>query len=336
MKIHIERDGGIFITIEEKAKILIDPISYPSKRPDLILISHAHSDHVNKRVLKKLRNVPIILSEATYDLLFSKWHKKLFSEIHFLNDKEKIEVYGVEIEGINAGHCVGSLQFLINSKKTIVYTGDFNLDARLILQPARKVKSDILIIDSTFGNPIYIFPKRKKLYRDILKTVNNLLERVGRVIICSRKLGTSQELNVLLLSATFIDSPILVERSIAPINDIHKKYEGDDLVYKEVNLNEILNLKNGVVIAPLEKYKYLSKKSKEVIICTGWALTWKKNLSFPLSNHSDFNQLLDYVEYSNAELIIPVYGFYKEFQEYLANILDINAKTLDRKIDIDL
>lgn len=63
----------------------------------------------------------------------------------------------------------------------------------------------------------------------------------------------------------------------------------------------------------------------------GWLFKNKKKLIpaneiFPLSNHADFNERIEYIKKSNPEIVITCHRyFYKEFAEWIRNNLGIKA-----------
>ena len=317
-RIRVSKDGGILVEVDNKV-IAFDTTSVPRKRPDVILISHAHRDHVNVNVINRIRSVPILMSRATYELLFRR-RSPSQGNIKIINEKEPIEIASIEITALNAGHCVGSFQYFLNTNPSIVYTGDFNLQNRVILRPAEVIKGEVLIIDATYGTPRYTFPNRLRLYKMLLELVKLTLEREGVAYIAARSLGTSQEVTALINLST-LRIPVLVDRRIHYINRIHEKYEKEELRY---GLIDVAGECTCVKIVPLQKAN-LQRQYNPVITCTGWAVTWKNLTSLPLSSHSDFNGLIKYIRESNAEIVVPVYGFINEFLDYVRKTLGIKC-----------
>lgn len=120
------------------------------------------------------------------------------------------------------------------------------------------------------------------------------------------------------------------------MNKIHEKYENDELRYEVLkNISLSRKTESGIVLLPLERVKKLSRAGKNFIACTGWAITWKKLTGLPLSSHADFNDLIRYITESNAEIIIPVYGFRKEFCSLLRNEYNMEAYDLSNKVVIN-
>lgn len=309
--LNIFYDKGIFVESRGR-RVLIDPVGLPRKKPDVVLISHAHRDHCNKRVIQSL-NVPIILSEATRDFL----GLQASSNHIIVSPGEQVEVGGLQIEAHNAGHILGSLQFRISLDKSVVYTGDFNFEPRIILNPADILKADVLIVEATYGHPRYVFPPRRELYPQLIEKVLKLLSEGLMVTLAARPLGVSQELTA-VLSLSKVSVPIVHEK-IWRYNVLYEKY-GENLGRYLVYHSEKY-VREKPLIAPLTV-----KRNK--ITCTGWSVTSRHGI--PLSSHSDFKGIVRYVRKSQAEEIYTVYGFSKFLAEYLERELGIPSTPLER------
>jgi len=317
-RIEVIKEGGVLVKVDNKV-IAFDITSMPKIRPDLILISHAHRDHVNVNVISKIKSVPILMSKATHELLFKR-ERACQRNIKIVNEREPIEVSGIEVIALNAGHCTGSLQYLLNTNPSIVFTGDFNIQSRIILRPAEILKGDVLIIDATYGLPKYSFPNRFKLYKTLLELIKLTLDNEGVACVAARSLGTSQEVTALVNLST-LRVPVLVDRRIHYVNRIHEKYEREELHY---GLIEVAEECTCVKVLSLQRAN-LQKQQNPIITCTGWAAAWKDLMSLPLSSHSDFKGIIKYIKESNADVVIPVYGFINELCNYLRTTLGIRC-----------
>ena len=93
------------------------------------------------------------------------------------------------------------------------------------------------------------------------------------------------------------------------------------------------------MVAPLmsSKNKFIqemkSKYGAVTIGFSGWAQSTKfsfgrrTDYSIPMSDHCDFNELVDLVVQSGAEQVYTIHGFVDEFAEYLKK-MGINAQPL--------
>jgi len=304
-------DGGIYIELDN-VTLLADPLSYPKRRVDAILISHAHTDHYSPSVLLRTPTVPKIMSSATYDLIASK---KRLRNVHLVGPGESIEISGVTIEALEAGHIIGSIQFVIHGRQIVAYTGDINLERRVILKPATIARADVLIIEATYGKKDYSFPPRSELYRNLLAIVKEHRDRGKPLLLRARQLGVAQEVTALLALSGF--ALPLVHPAIERYNKFYEERGVSLGPYAVAFKAEIPE----PIIMPLNS-------SKRGLPCTGWAAKWLKGL--PISSHSGFDQLVRYALESGAEKIFTVYGFSQELASYLSNE-GLDAEPLPRR-----
>ncbi len=198
---------------------------------DVILCSHAHSDH--GRGLRQLHQVfpqiPIYASEVTTQLLPLNWlNSEEDSSIteNFctaLPWRSPIEILsGLVIELFPAGHLPGaalisltynppepeqSLQLADLSQSlrpyTIFYTGDFflshtRLGSGLDLQAVRGLQPDALIIEGSYGTARY--PHRRQQENRLVEQISRSLLQGKSILLPMPILGVGQEILMLLRS----------------------------------------------------------------------------------------------------------------------------------------
>lgn len=109
-------------------------------------------------------------------------------------------VNSIRITPFPAGHVLGAAMFLISiAGLNILFTGDYSREEDRHLIPAevpKGVKIDVLITESTFG--ISSNPPRLEREAALMKTVTNILNRGGRVLMPVFALGRAQELLLIL------------------------------------------------------------------------------------------------------------------------------------------
>ena len=119
----------------------------------------------------------------------------------------------------------------------------------------------------------------------------------------------------------------------------------DAIGHSEAEKNGLLDKKPWIMVAPMMSSKnsfILNMKNKYDAVTigfTGWAKSKKykfsrgTDYSIPLSDHCDFNELLQLVNQSGAEKIYTIHGFVDEFATELNkfgfNAQPLKASTLD-------
>jgi len=317
----ITYNKGIFIE-SSNLKILLDPVGIPSKKPDIVLLSHAHSDHARGIWQKRLLSIPKVMSPATRKILEKRKGKALKNVIEIQEGCE-LEYKNLNVYAASSGHCTGSLQFKLTVKNMdIAYSGDICLEERIILNKAEQLNCDILILEATYGKPEYVFPRRTDLYKNILKWCKSNIEMFNKVFIGCRTLGTAQELTT-LLSLSILADPIFTHPAITKINEVHEEFHhklGRFISYHDTKDIE------GVMLVPLNNV--FKKNNFNAGVTTGWVIKSKQPGRFPLSSHADFQQLLIYAKNSNAEKIYTIYGFPNSLAREINERLGIDAKSI--------
>ncbi|MEW6528343.1 MAG: MBL fold metallo-hydrolase [Candidatus Micrarchaeota archaeon] len=262
---------------------------------DVSFISHAHNDHI-VGVKNKTR---IMASDETIALG------------NLLGQNTKLQ----NTKLLNAGHILGSRQLVVENKgEKILYTGDIRTRSSILFKGAEIVECDFLIIESTYGNPQYKFPDYCEIYSDIEKWVNKNSQ--CNLLIGGYALGKSQELIKILNSFGIVP---IVDKNIEHFNCIYEKF-GVKLERAVVGTEEAEQLmtKPFVGIVEMKKAKrYFANKLAQafgrktlVAVATGWALSrfFDTDISFLLSDHADFYDLLEFIKSTNAKRIEFVHG----------------------------
>lgn len=276
-------------------KLLFDPVKTVKGIP--ALISHAHSDHV-PRDLKRPRG-KIITTEGTAAILKRRYGAGSLEIIYF---NEGLHLGSFEIYAYPAGHIYGSAGFLINcGGKTLFYTGDINpLGGLTVESPARIPSADILVIESTYGNPRYRFPDPHDVRMRIAKWAAEEVSLGRSPVIEAYLVGKTQEVIALLNKYTNIE--VVVPNRVAEVSEAFK--ERFDLRYTTVSDGP------HVTITP-------KARSRDKARVTGWVLFSRRSQDFPLSAHADFDGLVNIVMSTDPRKVITVYGYSREFASWL-------------------
>jgi len=320
--VEIYKKSGTHVILNDY-HIFIDPLSH--KDSDIVLISHAHADHIKLQAFDKFSQ-PVYLSKPTLEIICERSKREFKKEnIKLIKNGDIIKLNGISIQAYDAGHCIGSLQYKISyGQKNIIYTGDFCIEPRMGMQKGTilKGKNSVLITDSTYSDKKYIFPSRLAVYKDILKWIKSVFRTNNTAILFARKLGTGQELTDLINNST-LDCDIWVHPSIYYHNLIHNNYYPlGNFMYRRNPFDRSLedfshsktpkSKRKRVYLLPIYLYnkKYLPKlrkkyKTEAMALCTGWAITQNFSVkSFALSSHADHNNIQQYFTESGAKKLL--------------------------------
>jgi Cft2 family RNA processing exonuclease len=290
------------------------------RRVDFSFISHAHIDHA-------VRHKEILATKETARLYEHRFGKTKFNILEYNRPKRFFRKFesnsGIKVELFPSGHILGGAQILMEIEGLrIVYTGDFKLRRCFTAKKAEVKKCDVLIMESTFGLPRYIFPDRKELTEKITEFVDRTFSLGEVPIFLAYSLGKAQEIMKILGNKGY---RTCVHGTIFKLAKIYEEFGIRFKNYKPYKFGDSGDLEGRVLIVPpwvrgSAMIKNIPRKRMAVL--TGWALdSGIKNLyrvgeAFPLSDHADFSELMEYVKLAEPKKIYTVHGF-AEFPEFL-------------------
>jgi putative mRNA 3-end processing factor len=319
-------DHGLLLENNE-TRILLDPSKVETN--DFVFISHAHSDHVYRKPKNKSK-ITTITSVETEAIANARGY-----EITNAIYEEK------DLELIDSGHILGSKGLLAFNE--IFYTGDISIRKRAFLKMPKKIPQvDTLIIESTFGRHDYIFPDHREIIHQANKIIADAYDKGHPVILMGYPLGKAQ-----LLTNFFGHwDPFFSYDSIEVINTVYRNMGislRNTTCYTEAEKDKQLETKYPwVMLAPLMNgnsrfLKYMKEKYNTITIgFSGWACSPRYkymmgiDYALPLSDHCDFNELIQIVKKCNPKKIFTIHGFEVEFARVLNN-MGYNAIPISNK-----
>jgi len=284
---------------------------------DFSFVSHAHIDHA-------VRHKEILATKETARLYEHRFGKARFNILEYNQPKRFSRKFkshsGIKVELFPSGHILGGAQILLEMGGIrIVYTGDFKLRKCFTAKKAEVKRCDILIMESTFGLPRYIFPDRNEITEEITAFVDRAFSSGEVPIFLAYSLGKAQEIMKILGNRGY---KISVHGTIFKLAKI---YEELGIKFKNYRPYKAGDLEGRVLIVPPWVRGSAVIKSiprKRMAVLTGWALdSGIRNLfgtdeAFPLSDHADFSELMEYARSAEPKKIYTMHGF-SQFPEFL-------------------
>ncbi len=292
-----------------------------------IFVSHAHADHASSF---KKPDLVKYATEPTYKLLEVLGWKKL-GNWRPISVGETVRVGDIDVRALNAGHVLGSVQFeAATPEGTILYTGDFSLGNSYTMEAAEAVKCDILVIETTFGAPMFKFPRRQDVALEMVRWAVMEAIPAGRVpTFRTDSIGNAQE--VISAFNLLTSVPVVTSKNATKVSDVYRMY-GYDLDYVDADSpegRELLDDGKCVLIAP--KGAKLKRDNLDTALASGWAVMMRnRGRAFPLSDHADFRELLSFIRRCRPKRVLTFHGgkMTKGFAEYVRKRLGIDAGPL--------
>lgn len=280
-------------------------------------ISHGHSDHA-----RGCHGKVIGTSTTLRFYRMRLWLTDEQSEPDMLplDFGESLEWNGALLTAFPASHILGAAQLLIEYKgERLIYTGDIKLRAPLCGDTTQPVACDRLIIESTFGLPIYRLLDRETAIEKILDFARSCLDDGVTPAFIGYPLGRGQEIVHVLCQAGIRTA---VHGAIAKFIPTYEK-NGYSFPGWEPYVANAIAGKALVVVPTHGNVLEASGKNIRLAYVSGWAaLDNARSRSgaeqlIPYSDHADFDELLALVAACGAKHIDVVHGYTVPFAHIL-------------------
>lgn len=281
-----------------------------------VFVSHAHADHIGA-------HDDVLLTEATSLFMRTRLPGKRREQILGFGETTAIRFQGKcgKLTVLPAGHILGSAMALIEGcGETLLYTGDFKLRPSLAAEPPEVRRADLLIMETTFGLPHYRFPPEHAVRDEIVKFSREALAADATPVLYGYSLGKSQEILRGLADTGFA---IQLQRDVRKVAKLYEKLGMNFPAHEAFDADAA---RGRVIIAPPNSLKTMQKvalgKIRSAAI-TGWAMDSScryrsgTDVAFPLSDHADYDGLLELVQAVQPKKVFTVHGFAREFAQTL-------------------
>lgn len=298
-------------SVSEKGAILLGRRvacdSFDNTRP-LRVVTHVHYDHIGG-LQQSLRNCEaVVMTPATHDLL-EVMYGSLFlmmGNVKTLAYGETLQLDGEKLTLHRADHILGAAQALVEAENgtRCVYTGDFRLSETPILD------TDVLVIESTYGNPFQVRPFGRIVENALVDLVESRLKQ-GPVYVFGYH-GKLQEV-MQILHDNKVKVPFIAPEKVFQMSKICQKHGmrlGRILLSTEEEAKAIMeNHEPFLGFYHMNSRRYVAKDAFRISV-SGWEFSCPrrqiadKEHVIALSDHADFNGLIRYVKESKPKLVI--------------------------------
>ncbi len=303
-------DKGLYCS---KGGFYIDP----GRPVDKALITHAHSDHA------RLGSKSYLAVDKSENLLKCRLGHNI--SLQTVRYDEIINLNGIKVSFHPAGHILGSAQIRLEyDKEVVVVSGDYKTEEDFTCEKFEPVPCNTFITESTFGLPIYKWSPQKEIFDDINNWWKQNINSGKTSLLFGYSLGKAQRL-ISGLDPSI--GPILTHGAVENINNCYR--------LSGINLPETTYLgnikdkdipKEAIIIAPpsgdnpgwMKKFENVSRA-----FASGWMQVRgarrrrSMDRGFVLSDHADWNGLINTIKETGAENIFVTHGYTSVFVRWL-------------------
>jgi putative mRNA 3-end processing factor len=304
----------------------IDPIK-PAARA---LVTHGHADHARPN------NGWVMATDDTLAIMRARYGEAAGKDLQAVPYDQTIELNGVKVQFIPAGHVLGSSQILLEyAGGRVVVSGDYKRRRDPTCALFRAIACDVFITEATFGLPVFRHPPERTQIQKVLDALVIYPERC--VLIGAYALGKCQRIICLLREAGHTDT-IYLHGAVISLCELYQQ--------RGVELGSIApaagvakeDLKGKIIMAPPSAlHDRWSRRLPDPItaMASGWmtvrARARQKLVELPLiiSDHADWPELIQTLEEVDAPEVWVTHGREDALVYYATNKMGIKARPLD-------
>jgi putative mRNA 3-end processing factor len=278
-----------------------------TRRVACAFVSHAHGDHI-------ARHDRTIATPATLALMRHRLGepRRRRAEALPAMPRTPFGLGELTLELFAAGHVLGSAQLRVSRNGvSLGYTGDLCTEATLAAEPAEVMPCDVLVLESTFGLPRYVFPPKAETLAAVRRFVDDALSDGATPVLLGYALGKAQEILKYLADLGYAC------RAHPAVHAVNRVYEAHGVALPGVRPLGPEGAGPGeVVVCPPHLTGSTAMRGvrrPRTAVLTGWAIDGSRyfrgvDAAFPLSDHADFPSLVRYARESGAGRVYTVHG----------------------------
>ena len=239
---------------------------------------------------------------------------------------QTVNINGVVLSLHPAGHIIGSSQVRIEYNGEVwVVSGDYKTEHDGISGAFEAVRCDTFITESTFGLPIYKWKPQQEIFDEMAKWIGENISEGRNSVIIGYSLGKAQRI---LKSISSLTDKVYVHGAIWNVHQCLVnsgiKLPAVTRITPEMNKNDF---SNAVILAPpsADGSPWMKRFTPyRVGVCSGWMQVRgnvrrrNADAGFALSDHADWEGLLNSVKATGAERVFVTHGFQSAFSRYLS------------------
>lgn len=262
------------------------------------VVTHAHADHASRGQDTVYCTAP---TARFMEYRYRAEAARHFSELPF---HQPFSLGEVSLRFLPAGHMLGSAQVMMTYRGVnYLFTGDYKQQADDTCEPLETVRADVLITESTFADPEVIHP-------DPVTEIQKINALPHHVLIGTYALGKAQRLTS-LLNRHCPERTVLVHHGILPFHRLYASMGIGHLRYEPYDKRALKRSDTPLVylVPPMAFNSYYRATPFVRMFASGWEHLQRRNSNaLCISDHVDWNDILNYVEAVGPREIWTVHG----------------------------
>lgn len=311
----------------------------PWEPVDQAIVTHAHADHTrpgSKSYLTSARGAELVRIRTQDG-----------ARIEAVDYGEPVTLGDVRVSLHPAGHVLGSAQVRIErlsgqgrTGETWVIAGDYKTDHDPTCAPFESVPCDVFVSESTFGLPLFEWTPMAEVTAEIFAWWSANAEAGRTSLLCAYALGKSQRLLAALRGA---ERPIAVHGALDNLLEPYRAQGVELAETRYVTPDVAKEIRgSGLVIAPpsANGTPWMRKLGD---VSTGFASGWMRlrgarrrrnfDRGFVVSDHADWNGLLNAIEATGAKRVLVTHGYIDPLVRYLREERGLDAERLESRFE---
>jgi putative mRNA 3-end processing factor len=272
------------------------------------VITHAHADHARpgcERYLTSTTGAPVLRLRLGPG-----------ADIDSIRYGETVDLQGVRLSLHPAGHILGSSQVRVERNGRIcVVSGDYKIESDATCEPFEPVRCHTFVTESTFGLPIYRWPRQDTVFAAINAWWRSTRDAGGCAVLFGYSLGKAQRL---LAGLDASIGAIFTHGAVEPLNEVYRSTGVSLPATTYVGAAEGERWEGALILAPpsASGSPWMRRFGE---VSSGFASGWMMirgarrrralDRGFVLSDHADWPGLLETIEATGADRVYVTHGY---------------------------
>jgi putative mRNA 3-end processing factor len=286
---------------------------------DRAVITHAHGDHLqpgSRAYLCSRPSQPLLAQRLGAD-----------AAVTALGYGEAVGLDGVRVSLHPAGHILGSAQVRVEHRGEVwVASGDYKRAPDPTCEPFEPIRCHTFITEATFALPLFRWDPPDVICRDIIAWWDEMRDAGRAAVLFGYALGKAQR--VLAELARHTDRPVYVHGALADLIDVYRA-AGVRLVDTRRATGQArgASFAGELIVAPLSA-RGSTWMRRFADHSSAFASGWMRirgarrrrgyDRGFALSDHADWNALVDTIAETGAARVFVTHGYSVPLARFLS------------------